>query len=97
MNWRNFIPNPQPLRVVVMGLVAVAVGISVVISLVLAVLSSLSAKDNTDPSDSRSGMVLYVDAATGCNYLSSGSQHGITPRLRRDGSHWCDDPQQRAQ
>ena len=52
-------------------------------------------KDSTDPVDGRSGMVLYVDAATGCNYLSTGYRHGLTPRLRRDGSHWCDDLPQR--
>lgn len=63
---------------------------------VFSVMSSLG-KDSTDPVDGRSGMVLYVDAATGCNYLSSGRQYGITPRLRADGSIWCDLPAQRAQ
>lgn len=72
--------------------------VMILVLLLGAVLRALATpKDNTAPGDSRSGMVLYVDAATGCNYLSSGRQYGITPRLRRDGSHWCDDPQQRAQ
>lgn len=52
-------------------------------------------RDSTDPVGGVSGMNLYVDAATGCNYL--GRSGGLTPRLRADGSHWCDLPAQKAQ
>lgn len=57
--------------------------------LIVVFITPLIPRDSTDPEGSRSGLGLRVDAATGCHYLSSGSS-GITPRLRADGSHWCD-------
>lgn len=45
--------------------------------------------DSTD-GESRSGLGLYTDAMTGCQYLSSGGS-GITPRLDRDGRHICEE------
>lgn len=64
----------------------------VIASILLPLLSWLSFKagflvDDTDGTR-RSGMVLYTDAATGCQYLGvSGS--GITPRMDEDGYQVC--------
>lgn len=43
-----------------------------------------------DDSDgaSRSGLVTYTDATTGCQYLSAGGS-GITPRMDKDGYQVC--------
>lgn len=52
----------------------------------ITVASVLADHDDTDPPDGSSGMSLYTDAATGCQYL--GSIHGgITPRLTPLGKH----------
>lgn len=45
--------------------------------------------DDTD-GHSRSGLVLYTDAATGCQYLSA-SGSGITPRMDKSGYQICGD------
>lgn len=45
-------------------------------------------KDDTD-GDKRSGMMLSVDAQTGCHYLRT-QAGGITPRLNREGRHVCE-------
>jgi hypothetical protein len=47
-------------------------------------LSQLRPYDTTDYADRRSGLGLYEDAMTGCQYLSAGLS-GITPRMARDG------------
>lgn len=74
----------------------VVIGLGVVCLVVLIFVGAMlpNPKDNTDPVDGRSGMVLYVDAATGCNYLSTPNRRSLTPRLRADGTLWCDAPQQ---
>lgn len=41
--------------------------------------------DSTDAPGKRSGMRLYRDAETGCEYLSAKS--GLTPRLDVDNKH----------
>ncbi|AJC68418.1 MULTISPECIES: hypothetical protein [Dickeya] len=45
--------------------------------------------DDTDGVN-RSGLSLYTDAATGCQYISAGGS-GITPRMDKDGYQICDD------
>lgn len=45
-------------------------------------------KDDTDPSDGRSGLKIYTDSGTGCQYLSV-SGGGVTPRLSVDGQPIC--------
>ncbi|MGM3162412.1 hypothetical protein ACS25C_16775 [Dickeya undicola] len=45
--------------------------------------------DDTD-GVGRSGLSLYTDAGTGCQYLSAGGS-GITPRMDKDGYQICDD------
>lgn len=64
----------------------------VVALMVLAVASLLSPHDNTDPPDGRSGLRLYTDSLTGCQYLSPWTG-GLTPRLDQYGKHICRRPQ----
>ena len=45
-------------------------------------------KDDTDPSGGRSGLKIYTDSGTGCQYLSV-SGGGVTPRLSSDGHPIC--------
>lgn len=44
-------------------------------------------RDDTDPSNewfgSRSGLALYTDTKTGCQYVSNGN--GLVPRVAEDG------------
>ena len=40
--------------------------------------------DDTDPPSGRSGLLVYTDAKTGCQYLRA-SGGGITPRMQGDG------------
>lgn len=44
--------------------------------------------DDTDGPEKRSGMALYRDYGTGCEYLAS-PWGGLTPRLDADGRHIC--------
>lgn len=60
------------------------VGVFTVIILALANCAKLG-WDDTDGT-SRSGLGLYTDAKTGCQYLSAGGS-GITPRLDARGQH----------
>lgn len=51
--------------------------------------------DSTDDAENseRSGMRLYIDHGTGCQYLSGGGLFGpigITPRLDSDGDQVCE-------
>lgn len=46
--------------------------------------------DDTDPASGRSGLRLFTDAKTGCQYVGAGL--GITPRLRADGTQVCIPP-----
>jgi len=52
------------------------------------VLLAGCAKDDSDPPDGISGMVVYHDHLTGCEYLASG-HGGITPRLDANGKQVC--------
>ena len=45
-------------------------------------------KDDTDPSGGRSGLKIYTDSGTGCQYLSV-SGGGVTPRMSADGKPIC--------
>lgn len=51
------------------------------------VFSANNPTDDTDPVGGRSGMGLYTDAKTGCQYL--GRVYGLTPRLDASGKHIC--------
>lgn len=49
----------------------------------------LTPYDTTDDviNKKRSGMALYTDHQTGCEYLQGSSWGAITPRTDRDGHH----------
>ena len=49
--------------------------------------------DDTDNKDEkeRSGLGLYTDNRTGCQYLSAGLFGGIIKRVDKDGNHICGD------
>lgn len=61
----------------------VLAGLGAVAFIVWAV-ATLTPYDSTDPPGGRSGMSIYVDHATGCEYLS---RRGLTPRLDGQGRH----------
>lgn len=52
------------------------------------------ARDDTDPVDGRSGLRLYTDARTGCQYLGQ-REGGLTPRIDREGHAICTTPEQK--
>lgn len=47
--------------------------------------------DDTDPPGERSGLGLYTDHKTGCQYLKAGSLFGgnLTPRMDSTGRQIC--------
>lgn len=45
-------------------------------------------QDTTDGPDSRSGLALFTDHMTGCQYVGS-PYGGVTPRIDRDGNPIC--------
>ena len=47
--------------------------------------SMQSSRDDTDPPDGRSGMRLYTDSLTGCQYLAT-PYGSLTPRLNASGN-----------
>lgn len=61
------------------------------IAAVLLALTGCAPRDDTDPAGGRSGMWLYTDARTGCDYLALYGWGGvsITPRMDRDGKQVC--------
>lgn len=47
--------------------------------------------DSTDPPNSRSGLGIYTDHLTGCQYLASGFGFGgLTPRMDANGKQVCE-------
>ena len=54
------------------------------VTLLLWIVSSSRPYDDTDADGTRSGLGLYTDARTGCQYLSAGGS-GIVPRVDTDG------------
>lgn len=45
--------------------------------------------DDSDPPGGRSGLRIYRDALTGCEYLSGGITGALTPRMDRSGRQVC--------
>jgi len=66
---------------------------NVILFLILALLANyallLMPYDNTDDvlNETRSGMSLYTDNLTGCQYLKAGFFGGIVPRVNGNGRH----------
>lgn len=68
-------------------------GVPQALALIVILASALSyttshPRDDTDPPDGRSGMRLYVDHGTGCQYLQAPSSN-LIPRLNASGTHLC--------
>ena len=49
----------------------------------------LAARDDSDPPGGRSGMLIFTDHLTGCQYLSRPFYSSLTPRLGADGKQVC--------
>jgi len=45
--------------------------------------------DDTDPENGRSGLSVYIDNKSGCQYLGT-LFGGLTPRLNREGKQYCE-------
>ena len=66
------------------------------LALAIIVIGSLAeftpfGRDDSDPTKgwgARSGLKIYTDHRTGCQYLSTASG-GLTPRLDKHGQHIC--------
>jgi hypothetical protein len=63
-------------------------GTFIVIMVVLLAIKFGYKRDDTDSKDDRSGLVLYTDYGTGCQYVGT-MFGGITPRLDADGKIVC--------
>lgn len=55
-------------------------------------LDIIMPRDATDTEDERSGMTLFTDHGTGCQYLKGGIFGGMVPRFDADGHHICVKP-----
>lgn len=63
---------------------------TVVLFLILAALFNGMSRDDTDnPEGKRSGLTLYTDHRTGCQYIQGSIFGGITPRLDANGKPMC--------
>lgn len=49
----------------------------------------LAPHDDSDPAGGRSGLRIYVDYRTSCQYLAAGWLGGLTPRLDNSGRQIC--------
>lgn len=68
------------------------IGLAALGALAIFAVNAFTPKDDTDPPDGRSGMVLRTDALTGCQYLANPGILGhsaLTPRLDEHGNHVC--------
>lgn len=54
-----------------------------------ALMTYPSPRDDTDTAEARSGMAVYKDAKTGCQYLRAGYFSSLTPRLDENGRPMC--------
>ena len=62
---------------------------------VLIYYTGFTGRDDTDSKATRerSGLSLYTDYGTGCQYIKGGLFGKITPRLNRNGEHICIKPE----
>lgn len=82
--------NRTEIKIVFSCVVLMIVVWSVGIALTFAFMpSSPMPYDDTDNPPNRSGMILYTDSLTGCQYLSVSRSGGITPRMGANGKQIC--------
>ncbi|MYM65455.1 hypothetical protein GTP45_01230 [Pseudoduganella sp. FT55W] len=59
----------------------------------IAALVGCSQRDDSDPPGGRSGLLIYTDNLTGCQYLSRPrfllKPEPLAPRMRADGTQVC--------
>lgn len=96
LNWQILDDQDERLRINIAkglseGAWRIATSIAVCLLLLWAVGKIWPAdRDSTDPLDGeRSGMRLYTDAQTGCQYLATPGG-SLTPRLSATGEHVCE-------
>lgn len=96
LNWQILDDQDEHLqRNIAKGLAEGAQRIAAAIAVAALILWAMSElwpadRDATDPAEGeRSGMRLYTDAQTGCQYLAT-SGGSLTPRLSATGEHICD-------
>jgi hypothetical protein len=71
--------------------IIVYVGVFVIMFGTLQLLFGRAYDDTDDASTrTRSGMVLYIDHGTRCQYVAAGTFGAITPRLKADGTQVCE-------
>lgn len=75
-------------KLVTVGEAIAIIGIISLIGLLFYAIKPSLSRDDTDPGNGRSGLVLLTDAGTGCQYLSRGSS-SLTPRLDENGKPFC--------
>lgn len=66
---------------------ACAIALSLIFVGCITVLGWTGARNTTDPENGRSGLAVFTDALTGCQYVSAGG--GLFPRLGREGRPMC--------
>lgn len=74
--------TPDFFKGVAVALVGACLGVA------LSSCEQRGARDDTDGAE-RSGMSLFTDRGTGCQYLAARYSGGITPRLDAQGKHVC--------
>lgn len=67
-----------------MAVVAVALGF-----VLMGMILPRTPHDNSDPPNGRSGLSIYTDNLTGCQYLRVGILSALTPRLDSEGKPVC--------
>lgn len=58
-----------------------------VVYLVARIADQVRPYDSTDPPNGRSGLILYTDHLTGCQYLARPIAGSMTPRMDGRGRH----------
>jgi PBP1b-binding outer membrane lipoprotein LpoB len=48
-----------------------------------------TAVSQKDANGQKTGLVIFTDAATGCQYVRTLRRDGITPRMGKDGKQIC--------
>jgi len=65
------------------------IAVTVTLLIVGFIFIATPSKDDSDPEDGRSGMSIYTDNLTGCQYLSKPGLGGLSPRMSADGNQIC--------
>jgi hypothetical protein len=73
-----------------MGELLSAILIAVMVSYLIYMTSDRPYDDTDDETtETRSGLTLYIDHGTGCEYIASNAFGQLHPRLDKNGNHIC--------